>query len=76
MGVPEADSLAYTLSLDMPWKERCFIMEVIDKIDSERERRGARSAYLTFLGRTSCKKASWKDEKKLARAERRAELAA
>lgn len=62
MGVPEADSLAYTLSLDMPWKERCFIMEVIDKIDSERERRGARSAYLTFLGRTSCKKASWKDE--------------
>ena len=60
----EAFGPAYILSLDMPWGERYFIMEVIDNLPGEAERQGGRTAYLAFLGRTS-----WEEEDLIVLAE-------
>ncbi len=64
LGKVREDSLAHTLSLDMPRKERRVIMEVVDSLYEETDREGARSAYLAFFGRSS-----WEDEEELARAQ-------
>ena len=55
----EATSFAYPYSHDMPWAERCFIMEAIDDLWPKAERDGGRIAYLAFFGGLS-----WKKERK------------
>ncbi len=61
---PEANSPAYTLSLDMPWEERYFIMRVVDNLPGEAERQGGRTAYLAFFGSKS-----WEEEESVVLAE-------
>ena len=51
-------SLAYPISLDMPWAERFFIMEAIDNHRLEAVREGGRIAYLAAFGSPS-----WEEEK-------------
>ena len=54
----------HTLSLDMPWAERSFIMEAIDDMLEEAMREGARIAYLSLFGSRS-----WEEEQKTVKAE-------
>ena len=67
LGKGRGDSLAHTLSLDMPWKERLVVMEVIDGLYEETDREGARSAYLALFESTS--RRSWEEEGLVVQAE-------
>lgn len=50
MDTPNASRPAYTLSHNVPWAEKAYIMEAIDYLQPEAVREGGRAAYMAFMG--------------------------